>query len=81
MTAPRLRTGLEVVLLPDGVVIVNAGPPVRFRGRAASDVVRPLLEALDGQLEPSALAARLALKPAHVDRALTILRDHDLLEP
>ena len=81
MSAPRLRTGIEVVPLPDGVALVNGGPPVRFRGRAANDVLVPLLRALDGELSPSGLAQRLALKSAHVDRALQILSEHDLLEP
>ncbi|HVE95294.1 MAG TPA: hypothetical protein VNB24_10250 [Acidimicrobiales bacterium] len=81
MTGPQLRTGVEFVALPDGVVIVNAGPPVRFRGRAAIDVLRPVLGALDGTLTPPALADQLELKPAHVERALGILREHDLLEP
>jgi len=81
MSGPRLRTGVEVVPLPDGVVIVNAGPPVRFRGRAATDVLRPVLDVLDGDLTAAGLAARLGIKSAHVERALAILRDHDLLEP
>lgn len=81
MTGPRLRTGIEVVPMVDGVVLVNAGPPVRFRGRAANEVLVPLLQALDGELTAAALAARLGLKTAHVDRALQVLTDHDLLEP
>ena len=81
MSAPRLRAGLEVVALPDGVVVVNGGPPVRFRGRAATEVLAPLLRVLDGELDPSGLADRLNAKPGHVERALGILADHDLLEP
>ena len=81
MSGPRLRTGLEVVRLPDGVVVVNAGPPVRFRGRAAIEVLLPVLAALDGDLPGAALAARLGLESAHVDRALEVLRQHHLLQP
>lgn len=66
--------------MPDGVALVNGGPPIRFRGRAANEVLVPLLRTLDGELSPSGLAARLGLKSDHVDRALQILRDHDLLE-
>ena len=81
MSGPRLRTGVEVVPLPDGIVLVNAGSPVRFRGRAANEVLVHLLGALDGELTPAGLAARLGLKSAHVERALSVLDQHGLLEP
>lgn len=80
MSRARLRTGIEVVPLPDGVVLVNGGPPVRFRGRAAKEVLVPLLQVLDGELTAEGIAARLGVKSAHVDRALQVLHDHNLLE-
>jgi hypothetical protein len=77
----RLAVGLEVVALPDGVAVVNGGPPALFQGRAATEVLVPLLNALDGLLNTAGLAAALGLPEAHVERGLALLSEQGLLEP
>jgi hypothetical protein len=81
VTPRRLAAGLEVVALPDGVAVVNGGPPALFQGRAATDVLVPLLSALDGQLNTAGLAAAVGLPEAHVERGLALLAEKGLLEP
>lgn len=81
MKPPRLATGLEVVALGDGVAVVNGGPPVLFQGRAATELLVPLLNALDGSLNAAGLAAALGVPEVHVTRGLQLLADRGLLEP
>ena len=81
MSPPRLAIGLEVVGLPDGVAVVNGGAPALFQGRAATEVLVPLLHALDGLLNAAGLATALGLSEAHVERGLGLLRERGLLEP
>lgn len=80
MNVPRLREGLEVVPLVDGIAVVNGGAPVLFQGRAAAQVLVPLLASLDGVLNAEGLAATLAMPLAHVERGLALLRDRGLVE-
>jgi hypothetical protein len=77
----RLAVGLEVVALPDGVAVVNGGRPALFQGRAATEVLVPLLNALDGVLNTAGLAAALGIPEAHVERGLGLLSEQGLLEP
>jgi hypothetical protein len=77
---PKLAQGLEVVPLPDGVAVVNGGPPALFQGRAAREVLVPLLSALDGTLNAHGLAEKLGMSEAHVARGLQLLAERDLLE-
>ena len=81
MTTPRLAPGLEVVVIPDGVAVVNGGPPVLFQGRAATEVLIPLLNALDGVLNAQGLAAQIRIPEAHVERGLALLQERGLLAP
>jgi hypothetical protein len=79
VTSPRLDQGLEVVALSEGIAIVNGGSPVLFQGRAAAEVLTPLLSALDGSLNATGLAAQLGLPIEHVERGLRLLADRGLL--
>ncbi|HVT75400.1 MAG TPA: hypothetical protein VHD87_00105 [Acidimicrobiales bacterium] len=81
MNPPRLAVGLEVVPLVDGVAVVNGGPPALFQGRAATELLIPLLHALDGTLNAHGLAEHLGLPEAHITRGLQLLADRGLLEP
>ena len=81
MNPPRLAIGLEVVPLGDGVAVVNGGPPALVQGRAATELLVPLLNALDGSLNAAGLAAALGVPEAHVTRGLQLLADRGLLEP
>lgn len=80
MSEPKLATGLEVVPLGDGIAIVNGGHPVLFQGRAANEVLVPLIAALDGLLNAQGLAAKLDMPIGHVERGLALLAERDLLE-
>lgn len=77
---PRLLTGLEVVSLVDGVAVVNGGPPVLFQGRAATELLVPLLNAIDGILNTEGLSSAIDASPEHVARGLQLLADRGLLE-
>ncbi|MEY2397868.1 MAG: hypothetical protein QOJ00_1042 [Actinomycetota bacterium] len=79
MTTPKLAQGLEVVPLSDGVAIVNGGAPVLFQGRAAREVLVPVIGALEGALNAEGLAAKLDMRVEHVERALSLLADRGLL--
>jgi len=79
VSAPVLGQGLEVVALPDGIAVVNGGAPVLFQGRAASEVLVPLISALDGMLNSQGLAAKLEMPVEHVERGLTLLAERGLL--
>ncbi len=79
MSSAQLDHGLEVVALPDGIAIVNGGAPVLFQGRAATEVLVPLLAALDGLLNATGLAAHLGMRVEHVERGLALLADRGLL--
>jgi hypothetical protein len=76
----RLAVGLEVVPLLDGVAVVNGGPPALFHGRAATELLIPLLNALDGNLNAHGLAELLGMPEANVERGLQLLADRGLLE-
>ncbi len=80
MNVPRLRHGLEVVPLLDGIAVVNGGAPVLFQGRAAGEVLVPLLATLDGILNAEGLAGSLGMPLAHVERGLALLRERGLIE-
>lgn len=80
MIVPRLKYGLEVVALTDGVAIVNGGAPVLFQGRAAGEVLVPLLATLDGILNAEGLAGKLDMPLAHVERGLALLTERGLIE-
>jgi hypothetical protein len=80
LTGPRLAQGLEVVTLPQGIAVVNGGAPVLFQGRAAGDVLLPLLGALDGVLNAEGLAAALDMPLSRVQRGLALLEERGLLE-
>ena len=80
MSAPKLAHGLEVVPLHDGVAVVNGGPPALFQGRAAREVLVPLLSVLNGTHEVDRLAEMLGLPQAHVERGLQLLAERGLLE-
>jgi hypothetical protein len=81
VSTPRLALGLEVVPLADGVAVVNGGPPALFQGRAAREVLVPLLHALNGTLNAHGLAEMLGLPEEHVERGLQLLAERGLLEP
>jgi hypothetical protein len=76
-----LAPGLEVVPLVDGIAIVNGGAPVLFQGRAAAEVLVPLIAAMDGVLNASGLALALDMPIARVERGLALLSERDLLAP
>jgi hypothetical protein len=80
MNVPRLKEGLEVVPLPDGIAVVNGGAPVLFQGRAAGEVLVPLLATLDGVLNAEGLASTLGMPADHVERGLALLRERGLIE-
>lgn len=80
MNGPKLATGLEVVPIADGIAIVNGGQPVLFQGRAAHEVLMPLIAAFDGELNAQGLSAELGMPIAHVERGLALLAERDLLE-
>lgn len=80
MNVPRLKHGLEVVSLLDGIAVVNAGAPVLFQGRAAGEVLVPLLGALDGLLNAEGLAGKLDMPLEHVVRGLTLLNERGLIQ-
>ena len=80
MSAPRLAQGLEVVPLVDGIAVVNGGQPVLFQGRAATEVLVPLIAALDGELNAQGLAAALDMNVMHVERGLSLLAERGLIE-
>ncbi len=80
MNVPRLKQGLEAVPLLDGVAIVNSGAPVLFQGRAAGEVLVPLLATLDGLLNAEGLAAKLGMPVEHVERGLALLAERGLVE-
>jgi hypothetical protein len=81
VSPPKLAHGLEVVPLADGVAVVNGGPPALFQGRAAREVLVPLLGALDGNLDAAELAAATGMAEVHVERGLQLLAERGLLEP
>ncbi|MEY2470410.1 MAG: hypothetical protein QOF21_3108 [Actinomycetota bacterium] len=81
VTTPMLAPGLEVVVIPDGIAVVNGGPPVLFQGRAANEVLVPLLNALDGVLNAQGLATQIGIPTAHVERGLALLEERGLLAP
>jgi hypothetical protein len=76
----RLAGGLEVVALPDGVAVVNGGPPALFHGRAAKELLLPLLAALEGNLNAHGLAEAIGIPEEHVERGLQLLTERGLLE-
>jgi hypothetical protein len=79
MSTPKLAPGLEVVAIPDGIAVVNGGHPVLFQGRAAAEVLVPLLNALDGELNAQGLAAQTGIPIAHLERGLALLEERGLL--
>lgn len=81
MNPPRLAVGLEVVPLVDGIAVVNGSSPALFHGRAALELLVPLLNALDGVLNAHGLADALGIPEQHVERGLQLLADRGLLEP
>lgn len=81
MNPPKLAQGLEVVPLTDGVAVVNGGPPALFQGRAATQLLVPLLQALNGSLNAHGLAEALGVPEEHVNRGLQLLAERGLLEP
>ena len=81
MSPPRLAGGLEIVPLLDGVAVVNGGPPALFQGRAAKELLIPLLAALDGNLNAHGLAEVIGIPEEHIERGLQLLADRGLLEP
>ncbi|MEY2472563.1 MAG: hypothetical protein QOK28_1892 [Actinomycetota bacterium] len=81
MNPPRLAVGLEIVPLLDGVAVVNGGPPALFHGRAATQLLVPLINALDGTLNAHGLSELLGVPEEHVARGLQLLADRGLLEP
>ena len=80
MNVPRLRQGLEVVPLSDGIAVVNGGAPVLFQGRAAGEVLVPLLATLDGVLNAEGLAGTLGMPLDHVEKGLALLGERGLIE-
>ncbi len=80
MNVPRLKEGLEVVPLPDGIAVVNGGAPVLFQGRAAGEVLVPLLATLDGILNAEGLASSLEMPLPHVEKGLALLDERGLIE-
>ena len=80
MSPQRLAGGLEVVVLPDGVAVVNGGPPALFHGRAAKELLIPLLGALNGSLNAHGLSELLDIPEQHVERGLQLLDERGLLE-
>ena len=81
MSTPRLAVGLEVVPLLDGIAVVNGGPPALFHGRAATELLIPLINALNGTLNAHGLAELLGIPEPHVERGLQLLTERGLLEP
>jgi hypothetical protein len=80
VTGPRLAVGLEVVPLIDGIAVVNGGAPALFHGRAATELLIPLINALDGMLNAHGLSELLGIPEQHVARGLQLLADRGLLE-
>ena len=80
MSPARLAGGLEVVPLLDGVAVVNGGPPALFHGRAAKELLLPLLGALNGTLNAHGLSELLGIPEEHVARGLELLAERGLLE-
>ena len=81
MNPPRLATGLEVVQLLDGVAVVNGSRPALFQGRAAVELLVPLLNALSGNLNAHGLSEALGIPEVHIERGLQLLAERGLLEP
>ena len=81
MSGPALDEGFEVVVLPEGIAVVNGGAPVLFQGRAANEVLVPLIAVLDGTRDAAALAAVLDMPVEHVERGLALLAARQLLAP
>lgn len=80
MSTPRLAVGLEVVPLLDGIAVVNGGPPALFHGRAATELLIPVINALNGTLNAHGLAELLGIPEQHVERGLQLLAERGLLE-
>lgn len=80
MNVPRLKAGLEVVPMLDGIAVVNGGAPVLFQGRAAGEVLVPLLATLNGILNAEGLASTLGMPIGHVERGLALLSERGLIE-
>lgn len=78
--APRLVRGLAVLTTPDALIV--DGPPTRkvFTGAAATGLLPPLLERMDGTRDLDALAAATGRTPAEVTRALRLLDRSGVVE-
>jgi SagB-type dehydrogenase family enzyme len=77
---PRLRRGLAVATVPDGL-LVEGGPSRQLLGGAAAASLLPrLLPRLDGTCEPGRLAAEFSLSRAQLGQALDLLDGCGLLE-
>jgi bacteriocin biosynthesis cyclodehydratase domain-containing protein len=80
LATPRLRRGLAVVPVPDGLLIDGGVRRHLFTGGAATSILPALMPLLDGGRDVSALAAALGLPGPHVEQALRLLQKRGLLE-
>jgi SagB-type dehydrogenase family enzyme len=77
---PRMRRGLVVLPLDDGLLIEGGPSRQVLTGSAASSLLPRLLPMLDGQRSSEEIRAQLSLSPRQFDRALSLLNQRALLE-
>ncbi|MBO8201137.1 hypothetical protein ACFW4X_08170 [Streptomyces smyrnaeus] len=70
---PRLRRGLAVQPVSEGLVVEGLPAPQVFRGKAATALLPRLLPLLDGTKDCAALAEELGIAPRAVFKALSLL--------
>ncbi|MGP3975323.1 TOMM precursor leader peptide-binding protein [Streptomyces sp. 8N114] len=70
---PRLRRGVAVRPVSEGLVVEGLPSPQVFRGKAATALLPRLLPLLDGGKDCEALAEELGMAPRAVFKALSLL--------
>jgi SagB-type dehydrogenase family enzyme len=77
---PRVRRGLALAPLSDGVLIEGGPSRQVLTGTAASSLLPRLLPLLDGQRSCEQIRAQLSLSAPHLDQLLSLLSQRALLE-
>ncbi|WP_018680254.1 nitroreductase family protein [Actinokineospora enzanensis] len=77
---PRLARGLVVIPTEHGLIVDGTPQRSLLPGGIVSEVIESLLPLLDGTRDTTSLCAAADLRPSQLDRILTLLDDHGVIE-